>query len=325
MPNHPGVCHYLIHAYDTPKLAERGLPMARHYAQVAPAAAHALHMPSHIFILLGLWDEAINSNLAAEEAAGQGVRTLPLHFLDFISYAYLQVGKEGEVQKIIEQIASARSSLMPMMQTHASLLLAQLPARYALEMKDWSKAASLPLQSNAPKLALAVTYWAKAVGAARSSDVTAAREGLKEFEASQSPADLRDSEAQVHDLEAKAWIAYAESKKEEAVATLQQADRIEESAGTTAHDWMGASALEKLADLLLDMNRPDEALRQYEAAMRLTPNRFDVLYGAAQSAIAAGRPNVAHTYFEKLVANCRGSMSSRAELQQARQFIKDVQ
>lgn len=322
LPNHPGVSHYLIHAYDTPKLAERGLPMARHYAQVAPAAAHAQHMPSHIFILLGLWDEAIRSNLAAEKAAGQDVNRLPLHFLDFISYAYLQVGKEAEVQKIIEQIATRKPQLMPMMHMHASLLLAELPARYALEMKDWTKAASLPLQEDAPQSAKAVTYWARAVGAARGGDLQAARQSLKRFEASQSPADLEDPETRVRDLEAKAWIAQGEGRTEEATGDLQQADRIEESADTTAHDWMGASALEMLADLLLEMNRTKEALWQYEAAMKVTPNRFDALYGAAQSAIRAGRRDAARTFFEKLVENCRESESSRVELQRAREFVR---
>lgn len=331
LPDHPGVIHYLVHAYDTPELAKRGLPMARRYAQIAPSAPHAVHMPSHIFTLIGLWREDIASNLAAEragappEASNTGHGLPPLHFLDFLSYAYLQVGNEAETQKIIDQISSAEAGLMPMMQKHALLLLSELPVRYALELHQWSKAASLAPVEGAPQSAQADTYWARAIGAARSADLEAARRNVKQFETLESPSGPNDPDTEAKDFEAKAWIAHGEHRDDEAITALREADKIQENADTTAHDWMAASALEMLADLLLELNRPAEALDEYHAALKLTPNRLDALYGAARSATKAGRQDEATSYFKQMLENCSGSTSPRPELKEAREFVQNRQ
>jgi tetratricopeptide (TPR) repeat protein len=327
LPNHPGVIHYLIHAYDTPSLAQLGLPMARHYAEVAPSAAHAVHMPAHIFTLLGLWREDIDSNLTAEDAGRQSAgpmdqsHLLPLHFMDFLSYAYLQVGREDQTQKIIEQLGAGIAELPPMMKNHARLLLAEILTRYALDLRQWSQAPSLRPPAGAPRAAQAITYWARAIGAARSGNSGEARESLRQFEEFESAADLSDPIEHAKKLEVSAWVAHSAGADDKAIAELREADQLQQSADTTAHDWMGASALEMLADLLLELNRPSEALSEYQAALRLTPNRFDALYGAARSAAKASKTDDAGVYYTQIQKNCQGSSSERPEVTEAREFL----
>ena len=328
LPNHPGVTHYLIHAYDTPSLAQLGLPMARHYAGIAPSAAHAVHMPAHIFTLLGLWQEDIDSNLAAAEAGRHSTgpmdqsHVLPLHFLDFLSYAYLQVGREDQTQKIVAQLVAGAAELPPMMKNHALLLLAEIPARYELDLRQWSRAASLRAPEGATRAAQATTYWARAIGAARSGNLAQARESLHRFEELESATGLSDPVEHAKKLEASAWLAHSEGADDKAIAGLREADRLQQNADTTAHDWMGASAREMLADLLLELNRPSEALSEYLAALRLTPNRFDALYGAARAAAKAGKPDDAAAYYAQIQNNCQGSSSDRPELAEARAFLR---
>lgn len=328
LPNHPGVTHYLIHAYDTPSLAQLGLPMARHYAEIAPSAPHAAHMPAHIFTLLGLWREDIDSNLAAEEAGRQSAgpmdqsHLLPLHFMDFLSYAYLQVGREDQTQKIIGRLDAGIAELPPMMKNHARLLLAEIPARYTLDLRQWSRAASLKPPEGAARMALAITYWARAIGAARSGNLAQARESLHQFEEFESATGLTDPLEHAKQLEASAWVAHDEGGDDKAIAELREADQLQQNADTTAHDWMGASAREMLADLLLELNRPSEALSEYQAALRLTPNRFDALYGAARSAAKVGKPDDAAVYYAQIQENCQGSSSDRPELTETREFLR---
>jgi len=321
LPDHPGVLHYLIHAYDTPQLAARGLPAAHRYAKIVSSASHAVHMPSHIFTLLGLWQDAIDSNLAAERLARSQGGMIPLHFLDFLHYDYLQVGRESEAGQIIQQIAEAQPKLMRMMQSHALLLRAELPARQALDLHRWSEAASLQPPLDAPKEAQAYSYWACAIGAAHLGDAASARQNLQRS-ITLDPATVSDDpKAPVRQLEAEAWIAHAEGKNDEAIAKLREADRMEENAATTAHDWMGAPALEMLGDLLRDLNRPKDALAEYEAALKLTPNRFDGLYGAGVSSEEADLTKHAIRYYSKLVDQTKSSASDRPELVAARHFL----
>jgi len=328
LPNHPGVTHYLIHVYDTPSLAQLGLPMARHYSEIAPSAPHAVHMPAHIFTLLGLWQEDIDSNLAAEKAGQQSAGSmsqhhiLPLHFLDFLSYAYLQVGREDQTQEIIEQLVAGVGELPPMMQNHARLLLAEIPARYTLDLRRWSRAASLKPPDGAPRTAQAITYWARAIGAVRSGNLAQAREGLHQFEEVESATGLSDPVEHAKQLEASAWVAHIEGADDKAIAELREANQLQQNADTTAHDWMGASAREMLADLLLELNRPSEALSEYQAALHLTPNRFDALYGAARSAAKVGKPDDAAAYYAQIQKNCQGSSQDRPELAEAKEFLQ---
>lgn len=321
LPDHPGVLHYLIHAYDTPQLAERGLPAARRYAKIASSASHAVHMPSHIFTLLGLWQDAIDSNLAAQSLARSQGGMLPLHFLDFLHYEYLQIGHESEAQQIIQQIAQAQEKLMPMMKRHALLLGTELPARQALDLRRWSEAASLQVPQDAPKEAEAYVYWARAIGAARLSDTAPARRNLERAEALDPPAVSDDPKALVRRLEGDAWIAHAEHKDDEAIAELREAAEMEENAATTAHDWMSAPALEMLADLLLELNRPKDALAEYEASLRIAPGRFDALYGAGNSSEKDGLMKQAAHYYSILVDQTKTGASDRPELAAARHFL----
>jgi tetratricopeptide (TPR) repeat protein len=328
LPNHPGITHYLIHVYDTPSLAQLALPMARRYAEFAPSAAHAVHMPSHIFTLLGLWQEDINSNLAAEDVGRQAAgpmdngHVLPLHFLDFLSYAYLQVGREDQTQQILDQLLAGIPELPPMMKNHARLLLAEIPVRYELELRRWSRAAALKPPDGSPRAALAITYWARTIGAARSGTLTQARESLHQFEELESAADLSDPVEHAKQLEASAWLAHDEGADDKAISQLRQADQLQQNADTTAHDWMRASAREMLADLLLELNRPSEALIEYQVALRLTPNRFDALYGAARAAAKAGKADDAAAYYGNLQKNCQESSSDRPELTEASEFLR---
>jgi predicted Zn-dependent protease len=331
LPNHPGVIHYLIHAYDTPSLAKLGLPMARRYAEVAPAAAHAVHMPAHIFTLLGFWQEDIDSNLAAAQVGQPSPRpmgnshVLPLHFLDFLSYAYLQVGREEQTQKMVEQLVAGISELPGMMKNHALLLAAEIPARSTLDLRQWSRAASLNPLQGAPRGAQVTTYWVRAIGAARSGNSAQARESLHQFEELESPTGLSDPVEHARKLEASAWLAHSEGADDKAITELREADQLQQNADTTAHDWMGASAREMLADLLLELNRPSEALTEYQAALRLTPNRFDGLYGAARAAAKSGKPDDAAAYYAQIQKNCQGSTSDRPELAEAREFLRSQQ
>jgi tetratricopeptide (TPR) repeat protein len=329
LPNHPGVIHYLIHAYDTPSLAELGLPMTRRYAAVAPSAPHAVHMPAHIFSLLGLWQDDIDSNLAAEriaqqsaEAMGQG-HVLPLHFLDFLSYAYLQIGREDETKRILDQIIANVGSLPPMMKNHGLLLVAEIQERSALELREWSKATSLKPPDGASHEARAIASWAQAIGAARIGDLKLAQESLDQFDMLESTAISNDPLEHARQLEASAWVAHTGGAEDRAIRELREADELQRRADTTAHDWMGASAREMLGDLLQELKRPSEALMEYKAALRLTPNRFDALYGAARAATEAGKPDEATVYYSQVVKNCQGSTSERPELVQARAFLSD--
>ena len=321
LPDHPGMLHYLIHAYDAPELAARGLPAARRYAQVASSTSHAAHMPSHIFALLGLWQDAIDSNLAAKALARRQGGMLPLHFLDFLHYEYLQIGHEADAQQIIQQIAEAQPKLMPMMQRHALLLRTELPASQALDLHRWSEATSLQPPLNAPKEAQSYVWWATAIGAAHLGDAETARQNLQRSKALDTGNVSDDPKAPVRQLEAEAWIAHAERKNDEAIAKLRQADSIEENAATTAHDWMGAPALEMLGDLLRELNRPKDALAEYEAALQLTPNRFDGLYGAGVSSEEGGLTKQATQYYSKLVDQTKSSASDRPELVAAKHFL----
>jgi tetratricopeptide (TPR) repeat protein len=209
-----------------------------------------------------------------------------------------------------------------MMKNHARLLLAEIPARYTLDLRQWSRAASLKPPDGATAAAQAITYWARAIGAARSGNLAQARESLHQFEEFESATGLSDPVEHAKQLEASAWVAHSEGANDKAIAELREADQLQQNADTTAHDWMRASAREMLAELLLELNRPSEALSEYQTALRLTPNRFDALYGAARSAAKADKPDDATAYYAQIQKNCQGSSSHRPELAEAREFLR---
>ena len=330
-PDHPGVAHYLIHAYDTPQLAQLGIPAARRYAQVAPAAPHALHMPSHIFARVGLWQDDINSNLASiaatrkTAAMGMGGEGHQFHAMDFLVYAYLQTGREAEAQKVIDEV-KAMPPVHNMYGTDADLRLesqATFEASYALELHDWKQAASLTPVSTSDSTYNSETYMARAIGAARSGQPDEARKDVDQLKSIVKTlrGKKENDEADFLDREVAAplaWIAHAEGRDDEAVKTLKPlADKETEGFSSTGY----LPAHELLADLLLELKRPQEALVEYQTDLKLNPNRFDGLYGAARAAQQAGNQSEANEYYALLLKTCEGSNSNRAELSRAKELL----
>ena len=329
--DHPGVAHYLIHAYDKPQLAEQGLTAARRYAKIAPASAHAVHMPSHIFARLGLWQDDINSNLSSiaitRKASGMhmGGAGHQFHAMDFLVYAYLQTGREADAQKVIDEVSS-----MPKMEDSAdvgydvsSYAKAEFPAVYDLEMHHFADAAALQPVPGANNDTNAITYYARALGAARSGKIQQAHEDvakLQSFEqqaSSEKKVGLADSIAEDRKA-AQAWIDHAEGNDTAALASLRQVAEKAEAAG----DEPGSlPAREMLADMLMEMKRPEQALAEYQTDLKFNPNRFGGLSGAARAAELAGKTDQANAYYAQLVEVCSGSSSDRPELQHARELL----
>jgi Tetratricopeptide repeat len=333
-PSHPGVAHYLIHTYDKPEMAQLGLPAARKYAELAPAAPHALHMPAHIFARLGLWQDDIDSNArsiaatqkeAAEHMGGEGHQ---FHAMDFLVYAYLQTGREQDAQKIIDEVRA-----MPPMHDMYGMgfdprmfALSSFPASYELELHHWNEAAQLTPVSGAGDYDQSVTYTARAIGAARSGNVEQARKEIAQLEGIQKKLASNKKKNQgeydgVGDelVEANAWLAYAEGRYDEALRSLRaMADKEEGEAEAS----QGIPEHEMLGDMLLESKHPEEALVEYETTLKTNPGRFDALYGAAQAAEQTGKHDKANDYLAKLVKNCEGATSERAELKHAREILE---
>ena len=324
-PNNPGLAHYLIHASDVPELAPEGLPAARAYARIAPDSSHATHMPSHIFRRLGLWQEMIDSNIAAMSVAAEateqhrGDASYEFHAMDFLNYAYLQAGEESKARHLIEEAKIVPGAKPEDIADHQ----ATFAAVNALELHRWKEAAALAI----PKERLTwqdTTYWARAIGAARSGDLNAARasaqklaEILKAQAAHQKELGNPVPAQRVEQREAGGWLAFAEGKSDEAVADLRGAAEFEES---DREDPVCVPAREMLADLLLEMKRPKESLVEYQAVLKDYPNRFDALYGAARASEAAANPQQARDYYAQLV-KISLPRADRPELRAARDFV----
>jgi len=330
-PQHPGVAHYMIHAYDNPALAQQGLEAARRYASIAPAVPHAQHMPSHIFTRLGLWQDAVKSNSAAEKSAREyeerahmnGVWDQRMHPLDYLEYAYLQTGDDEHAKAIVDEVASLQP-MTPEVQASAYAFVA-IPARYYFETRNFSAAKDLAPRSSAYPEFDAIVYLARAVGHADVEDVPAAKSDIAKM------SDIRDAVSKKGDayaaeqveimiLEASAWTLFAEKKNEEALDSLRKAAAMED-----ATDKLPVSpgnllpAREMLGDLLRTLDHPEEALKEYEASMKTTPNRFNGLYGAAKAAQATHDDEKARLYFGK-VLELAGS-SHRKSVANARAYI----
>jgi tetratricopeptide (TPR) repeat protein len=327
-PNHPGIAHYLIHTYDKPQLAELGLPAARRYAQIAPFAPHAVHMPSHIFARVGDWPDDIQSNLASIAATrkasdmNMGGEGHQFHAMDFLIYAYLQSGREADAAKVIDEVKTMPAMEMAGTDMHA-FAMSKFPAMYAIEMHSWSEAAALPVVSNAEPGDRAYTYWAKTIGSVRSGDLTAAKKNLAEIDTIQKDYVARkkkylaDYTGTIYQ-EASAWILHEEGKNDEAAAMLRKAADHEDAVG---EEQTSMPAREMLADMLLEMKRPEQALAEYQGDLQFNPKRFDAIYGAAQAAEMAGQASRATEYYAALVKTCEGGTSARPELARAKQAI----
>jgi tetratricopeptide (TPR) repeat protein len=331
-PDHPGIAHYLIHSYDKPQLAELGLPAARRYAAIAPAAPHALHMPSHIFARLGLWQDDIDSNLASiaatrkSAAMHMGGEGHQFHAMDFLVYAYLQSGREAEAQQVIDEVKAMpakKDDMYGMDFDPRTSALVTFSARYALEMHHWTDAASLAPVPGAKTGDSSITYWARAIGAARTGNMAEARKDVAEIETIHSTLlkEKKTSFAEAVDQdhqEASAWLAHAEGNNDEAIKTLRTIAEKEEAEGDEP---LAIPAREMLADMMLDMNRPEQALAEYEADLKFNPNRFNGLYGAALAAEKAGKSDKSNNYYARLVKICSGSNSDRPELSHAKALV----
>jgi len=311
-PHHPGIPHYIIHCYDNPLLAEKALASARVYAQIAPASAHANHMPSHIFTRLGLWDESIASNLRSEKLATEAeatstngeARDQHLHAMDYLAYAYLQSGQVKRAQAVLAELNSLSS--IPGLTLTGDYAIAAIPARCAIELGNWKEASTLTVRTEGVPWAQAITWEAIGEGSARSGNLE--RASLAEqtlaslVEASGKKNNTYwSNQVEVQRREVAAWIAEGNGKSSDAITAMRSAAELEESMDKDAVT-PGAviPAREMLAELFLRGKQPQNALREYETVLKVAPNRFNALYGAASSADAAGDIAAGDRYFRKL-------------------------
>ena len=329
-PDHPGASHYIIHAFDYPELAALGLPAARNYSKIAPAAPHALHMPSHIFTRLGLWRDSIASNRSSERAAKdyearvkmEGAWDEQLHAMDYLAYAYLQLGQDRDAKAVLDELRTIKKVQPENVKT--AYAFAALPARYALERRNWVEAAALtPLHGSDLKWPSGVTSFARGYGLVRLGDLAGARRELVALETVElemaQPKDPFWSdyiEALRRGLEA--WIVHAEGHEPEALTLMRSAADLEDA--TDKHPVTPGSVLpmrELLGELLLEESDGNRALVEYETALRLAPHRLAALYGAARAADAAK----AKRYFGQIVEQCTHADGDRAEIKQARERL----
>ena len=314
-PDHPGLAHYIIHAYDVPPLAARAAMAAQHYSEIAPSSPHALHMPSHTFTRLGDWQASINANIASAAAARNSGQTVDeLHADDYLVYAYLQTGQDGAAQHVMESAEKIFTSFDPGVfvggagsPATAYFAHAAIPARYALERRAWSDAAKLEPNPSPYPHTDAITYFARGLGAAHLKHITAARSAINSLEQIHGKlVGMKEAywanQVEIQRQEVVAWLAFSEGKPKEALTGLRVAvekeDKTEKSAVTPGPL---APARELLGDLLLELKQPSEALKEFESTLTKEPNRFWSLYGAAEAAKLAGDRSTAQTYFRKLL------------------------
>jgi len=335
--NHPGVVHYLIHCYDYPALAQRGLAAAQSYASIAPWVPHALHMPSHIFTRLGMWDESVAANSASAEASRayatmrhrDATEAEELHALDYMAYSYLQEAQDAEAKKIVDLAAKVRKT-NPELEFSAAYALAAIPTRYAFERNDWASAAKLtvpdlPHWSSFPFMEALIEY-GHALGRAHTGDLDGARKAIARMQqlrdATKDPKfDYFKNHLDLQMQAASAWVAAAEGKKNEAIEMLRRAADAEDILGKhPVSPGAFVPIREQLGSLLLEAGQPKKAQLEFEAALKIYPGRFRGLYGAARSAEQSGDKEGATHYYAKLAAQTAKATGSRDELNHVREF-----
>jgi tetratricopeptide (TPR) repeat protein len=331
MPNHPGLAHYIIHTYDVPALADKALPAARAYADIAPAVPHALHMPSHTFTRVGLWKESVATNIrSAAEAEKTGGIGEALHALDYQSYAYLQMAQDAQAKSVLDHamtaVAAAPGSGPGAANTFA---VAAIPARYAMERLQWADAMALTVRP-APTTPYteAMTHFARAVGAARAGKPAEAASDIASLRAIHDrELELKDAywagQVDIQRRVAEAWVAYASGRKDEGLTLLSAAadaeDLTDKSAVTPGPL---APARELYGYMLLEAGRAKDALAAFEAVAKKEPNRFLALYGAGKAAEASKQPGKAKGYYKQIVTICADAAPDRPELVYARKMAK---
>jgi tetratricopeptide (TPR) repeat protein len=334
-PDHPGLAHYIIHAYDHPPLASRALGAARRYAAIAPSAPHALHMPSHTFTRVGSWQESVETNRLSEQTAmQQGVATEALHAMDYQTYAHLQMAQDRAARDVLERLpaaaalfdrtAAAGGAAPPMAGFYA---LAAIPARYALERGAWQEAAELEVPAEGTPFTIAIVHFARALGAARSGRASAATGDIERLAA------LRDRLTAAQDAYwaeqvdiqwriARAWAAFAAGRRTEGLDALGAAADIEDATDKAAvTPGPLAPARELLGEMLLEAGRAAEALRAFEASIAKEPGRFRGAFGAARAAEAAGDTAAARRHYERTLEIARDADSPRPEIERARAYL----
>jgi hypothetical protein len=335
-PTHPGLAHYIIHAYDVPALAGRALLAAQRYAQIAPDAPHALHMPSHTFTRLGLWQESIDSNVAAAAAARrEGQTAEELHASDYETYAYLQTAQDEAAARIVNSLPQIASRFDPKtVLTGAApppagyFALAAIPARYALERQDWLRAEQLALRETPFPYTDAMTWFARGLGASRLGHIAAANRAATALKGIQERL-LKGNESywarqvQIQERAVLAWSALAAGENEKALRQMESAAALEDGTEKSAVTPGPLSpARELLGEMLLQMNEPTQALAQFEATLEKEPRRFRSLYGAAHAAQLSGRRNSSQRYFRELLKVCANAdKPGRSQLKEAREAL----
>jgi tetratricopeptide (TPR) repeat protein len=325
-PYHPGVAHYLIHTYDYPAIASKGLDAAKRYAEIAAAAPHGLHMPSHIFTRVGYWKESIASNGASvREAKAHKELHDQLHGMDYLVYAHLQLAQDRQAKDVVDDMNRIQG-FNPEVRT-GPFALAASPARYMVERGDWKGAAELPVRPTRFAYVDAITHFARALGAARSGDAAAAEKDAAELaQMHKALQDAKDNywatEVEVQRLAIAGWIALAQGKSDDALKFMGAAadleDKNEKSIVTPGRI---LPARELLGDMLLELKQPAQALKEYEASHVREPNRFRGFYGAALAAEGAGDRKKAADYYAKLMDLAKKADSQRPELARARAYV----
>ncbi|MDM0117341.1 hypothetical protein QTI66_35070 [Variovorax sp. J22R133] len=325
-PQHPGVAHYLIHLYDSPALADKGLDAARRYSAIAPAAAHAQHMPSHVFTRVGYWKESIASNAESSRVAALGKEgNDQLHAMDYLVYANLQLGQDARAKGVIDEMVMVTGFAET--SPAGPYALAASPARYAVERGDWKEAAALPVRPSSLPYVQAITYFARALGAARTGDTAAANADIAKL------AELRDKlreakdaywsqQVEIQRQVATAWVLYADGKTDDALKAMSAAADAEDA--TEKHPVTPGvlkPARELYGVMLLDQGKSGEALIAFEATLKKEPNRLGATVGAAKAAEKSGDAKTARLYFDKVIVIADGADKGRDDVADARRFV----
>ena len=335
-PTHPGLAHYIIHTYDVPPLADRGLVAARRYAKIAPDAPHALHMPSHTFTRTGYWQESIDTNVAAAAAAKrEGQTAEELHCTDYEVYALLQTAQDEAAGRLVNSLPEIALRFDPKAVISGAggpsagfFALAAIPARFALERQQWTQAAQLPVRETPFPYADAMTWFARGLGAAQLGQTGMANQSaaaLQQIEErlAQVNEQYWARQVEIQRLEVAAWAALAAGQKNEALQKMKKAAELEDGTEKSAiTPGPLAPARELLGEMLLQVNEPGQAFEQFEATLKKEPSRFRALYGAAHAAQLGGNREASLKYFRDLRKACqRADKPGRPELAEAERAI----
>jgi hypothetical protein len=329
-PNHPGIAHYLIHCYDFAPLAAICVPTAQLYDKIAPGAPHALHMPSHIYSMLGMWEDSIRSNLAAKAAAEDYAAknaTAPnvAHLVDFLVYAYLQTARDSDAKQLVDRLPSPEKGGFVGLATETAL--AAVPARYALDRGEWAAAAQLTVRDSQYSAAQSISYFARALGAARSGDAAAAKAEiahLDEIEAKLAAAkdDYWAAQTRIQKATAAAWIMFVEGQRDRAIAAMREAADLDDaSEKTVAMENKLVPIRALLAELYIAAGMNKEALVEFAASDQVIPNRFRTVAGAASAARATGSVERAKRHYRVLTVLAAGGDGNRPEIGEAKTYL----